>query len=223
MRGTFNGACECSTYEAKRAVENYKRDSEIWEEIEKHLYYQFVDTFDDGAFFTQQELADTYLKDRSGVFGSASNVIFDRLNIPKDTYAPFFCGWEQWRSEWLTVKQLVGDGYPTGKDSKVFLTPCQSEWVRIWQKPQLTPLRCEPITPPLTTYSEVIHHPLTLDYILEGEFKNYCYIFTASGTVVATRFVWGLLYLWPKVEISHNFIQRWRMKRRIKKFLKEVG
>lgn len=225
MSESFNGAARVAPYNIKRAIENYEADSKAWKQHEWMLFERFIASFKDGVWKTQREKARSFIRNGYHDFSSwdhTPSIMAKRVGEDITQYNPYISkhGEVVWEKTYHEVKKLSSFVLRHCTNPKdIYLSPSQTEWVSIWQERHIEDLGVRQAYNE-SFYSQCIHSELVEErYYSMPKYKEV--FFKGSDTLVASWFsvFGGELTLFDEGCLS--FLQKWRVKRRIKKFLKE--
>lgn len=225
MSRSFNGAARVAPYNIRRAIENYEADTKAWKQHEEMLRERFIASFKDGVWKTQKEKAQAFLSHTLRDFSTwdyTPAIMAKRVGEDITQYSPYINkrGEVVWEKAYYEVKALASplDAHSmTTRD--IYLTPSQTEWVSIWQERHIEDPKVRQSYNE-SFYSQCIHSELEEQrYYSIPKYKEV--FFKGSDTLVASWFsvFGGEIFLFDEGCLS--FLQKWRVKRRIKKFLKE--
>lgn len=219
MSNEFKGAGKVFPYYVRRAIENYEADREAWKQHEDMLKERFISSFKNGVWKTQRENAQRYLSNTpydSECWDSNVKVMANKVGVDIVNYHPFLDrqGYVRWEDEYNTLSNLAGKHV-----TEIFLTPSQTKFVELWQMRYIEDLGVREVYSE-SLYSQCIHRELEEQrYYSMPRWRDI--LLKDSDIPIAGWFsgFGGLLLVFDDDQLSP--IQKWRVKRRIKKFLKK--
>lgn len=224
MSRSFNGAARVAPYNIKRAIENYEADSKAWKQHEEMLRERFIASFRDGVWRTQREKAQAWVhKDLLNVarYDHTPAIMAKRVGEDITRYSPYISGRGEvvWEKEYYGVKALAAplDGHSMmARD--IYLTPSQMKWVSIWQERHIEDLEVRQAYSE-SFYSRCIHGDLEWEWAGAHQSKSIYLKERSDLVAVQLTTLGGDIVILDEGALSP--LQSWRVKRRIKKFLKE--